>query len=70
LLVRPESEGLNEHQAKEQFEEGYLRGDAPTMAGVAYQVDLRRLEEVCPTGFGRLVADLRRAAEGLTLSIT
>jgi hypothetical protein len=64
LLVRPESDGLNERQAKQLFEAGYLRGDASSMAGVARDLDLRKLEEVCPTSFGRLVADLRNSVEG------
>ena len=65
LLVHPESESLDEHQAKRMFgDKGYRLGDAPSMAGVARDLNLRRLEEVCPAGFGRLVADLREAIQG------
>jgi ABC-type lipoprotein export system ATPase subunit len=49
---------------REATESGGLGGDAPSMAGAARDLDLRRLEEVCPVSFGRLVADLRNAVEG------
>jgi hypothetical protein len=64
LLVLPESERVSERRAKQMFEADYPLGDAPIMAGVAHTVDLRRLEEVCPTSFGCLVMDLRKVVEG------
>jgi hypothetical protein len=62
LLAHSESSTLSEKQAKELWKDlGYRSGDVSSMAGVAWSLDLAKLEAVCPEGFGRLVKDLREA---------
>ena len=61
LLMVPESDALNEADAKERWDEAGYGSDPATKAGVAWSLDLHELQSVCPVGFGRLVADLRAA---------
>ncbi len=62
LLLHPEASPLLESEAKARWaRQGFDPGDPASMAGEARNLDLARLAQACPEGFGRLLDDLLRA---------
>jgi len=60
LLMMPESNRVEESQAKAMWASaGFDSGHPPSMAGVARDLDLAKLQTTCPASFGGLVAALK-----------